>query len=283
MRETRITQLMAAGLIIVALSLTGVKWLIAGITPGRTIPPLWHVDIRIGFTSSSGRSTVRLYLPRGGDGHTIIDEHFEDDEVPRIMSSRSTLRNRSTRWRVTRADQPHVLNYSIWLDNLLGKTVERVPSASTMEKLRQPTKLIQSDDPAIVSLSAELMANKRRNERFASVVDYVHDNIQNTHDNSAVSALTCLKVKEGSSRSMARLLCALLRARGIPCQLVGGVLLEEEVRTHAFYWVEAWDGQHWLTLCAATRHVSRRTGEYLAFFRGDYSLAKKEQIGRAHV
>jgi hypothetical protein len=73
---------------------------------------------------------------------------------------------------------------------------------------------------------------------------------------------------------MARLVCALLRSRGVACQLVGGVRLEEEVRTHAFFWVEAWDGQRWVTLCPTHGVVKRRPVEYLAVFRGDYSLAK---------
>ena len=274
MRETRITQLLAAALVIAAVSLTAVKWLVAGITPGRTIPPLWHFEVRLSSNSATSHSSVRLLLPRGGDGNTIADEHFDDDGVPRIIAPGATSRNRSVRWRETRSGQPHTLGYSIWLDNILGKTTERVPSSSTLEMLRRSSKMIQADDPSIKALAQELVVDKRKGERLAAVLDYVHRNIENTHDNSAVSAVKCLKAKEGSPRSMSRLVCALLRSQGIPCQPVGGVRLEEEVRTHAFYWVEAWDGQRWVTLCPTHGLASRRPREYLAIFRGDYSLAR---------
>jgi hypothetical protein len=274
LRETRITQLLAACLVVAAVGLTAVKWLVAGITPGRTIPPLWHVEARLSFNSATSHSSVRLFLPRGGDGHTIVDESFDDEEVPRIMSPGAAARNRSVHWRAIEPNQPHVLSYSIWLDNILGRTADRVPTSTTLEKLRRSTTMIQADDPSIKSLAQELMVDKQRSERYATVVDYVHRRIANTHDNSAVSAVKCLKAKEGSPRSMSRLVCALLRSQGVPCQLVGGVRLEEEVRTHAFYWVEAWDGARWVTLCPTQGLVTRRPHDYLAIFRGDYSLAK---------
>ncbi len=277
MRETRITQLLAACLVVAAVSLTAVKWLVAGITPGRTIPPLWHVEARLSFNSATPHSSVRLFLPRGGDGHTIVDESFDDEneDVPRIMSPGAAARNRSVRWHATEADKPHVLSYSIWLDNIMGRAADRAAPSSTLEKLRRSTKMIQADDSSIKSLGQELMVDKQRSERFAAVVDYVHRRIENTQDNSAVSAVKCLKAKQGSPRSMSRLVCALLRSQGVPSQLVGGMRLEDEVRTHAFYWVEAWDGQRWVTLCPTHGLVrSRRPLEYLAIFRGDYSLAK---------
>jgi 7 transmembrane helices usually fused to an inactive transglutaminase/Transglutaminase-like superfamily/Inactive transglutaminase fused to 7 transmembrane helices len=274
LRETRITQLLAAAIAIAAVTLTCVKWLVAGITPGRTIPPLWHVDVRLSFNSSSPRSSVRLLLPRGDDGHAIVHEQFDDDGVTRYMSAAATSRNRSARWRETKRDQSHTLDYSIWLDNAFVKPAERAPTARQLERLRQPTKMIQADDSAIKSAALDLLKDTAKSERIAAVVNFVHRTIQNTHDNSAVSAVRCLKARQGSSRSMSRLACALLRSQGIACQVVGGVRLEEEVRTHAFFWAEAWDGQHWITLSPTHNIAKRRPSEYLTIFRGDYSLAK---------
>ncbi len=274
MRETRITQLLAVCLIVLGCSVTGVKWLVAGITPGRTVPPLWHVDVRLSFSSSSPKSAVRLFLPRGGNGRTIVDEHFDDDELPRLAVTGAASRNRSVRWREPSPDQSHVIGYSSWIDLARTATGDRFPPASELEKLRRRTKMIQSDDAAIKSQADSMLAEKKGPERLTAVNDFVHRTIENTHDNSAVSAVRCLKSREGSPRSMSRLVCALLRSQGIPCQLVGGVRLEEDVRTHAYYWVEAWDGQRWLTLCPTTGFVSRRPRDYLPIFRGDYSLAR---------
>jgi hypothetical protein len=258
--------------------------LVAGITPGRTIPPLWHVDVRLSFNSSSPRTSVRLLLPRGDDGHAIAHEQFDDDGVRRYMSQTATSRNRSARWRETKRDQSHTLEYSIWLDNALVKPAERAPAARQLERLRQSTKMIQADDPAIKSVAAEVFKDTTKAaDRFSAVVNFVHSNIQNTHDNSAVSAVRCLKARQGSSRSMARLACALLRSQGVACQIVGGVRLEEEVRTHAFFWAEAWDGQHWVTLSATHNIAKRRPSDYLPIFRGDYSLAKFQDCEESDV
>jgi hypothetical protein len=283
LRETRITQLLAAGFTIAAVTLTAVKFLVAGITPGRVLPPLWHVDVRIGFKSNSPRSAVRLFLPRGGDGQAIVYERFDDDKAPRLMSVGPTSRNRSARWRGTRNDQSHTLEYSVWFDKALVKSSERSPSPRLLAKLRRSTKMIQTDDPAIRLAASQLMAGKPRNEQLTSVVEFVNRNIEDTHDNSAVSAVKCLKSKEGSSRSMSRLVCALLRSQGVACQLVGGVRLEEDVRTHAFFWAEAWDGQRWITLCPTTNTVKRRPVDYLAIFRGDYSLARFQECEDSDV
>lgn len=283
MRETRITQLLAASLAAAAVTLTVVKWLVAGITPGRAIPQLWHLEVRASFNSTSSRSSVRVFLPRGGDGHAIVDEHYDDDDLKKTVSASATSRNRSVRWRITEPEQSHTLGYSMWLDNGLVKAVERAPSGRGLEKVRRSTKMIQSDEPAIVAAAQQIFADKSRAERFTAVIDYVHQNIKSTHDNTAVSAVKCLKAGEGSSRSMSRLVCALLRSQGVPCQLVGGVRLEEEVRTHAFFWVEAWDGQRWITLCPTHNLVKRRPYDYLAIFRGDYSLVRFQDCDESDV
>ena len=272
LRETRITQLLAACLIVAAVSLSAVKWLVAGILPGRTIPPLWHVEVRLGFRSNSPHTAVRLFLPRGTRGQAVY-EHFDDDRLHRLASGAAS-RNRSVQWREMKADEPHVLVYSAWIDKGQHSNGERVPTGTQLEKFRQATKMIQSDDASIKAQADALAPGSRSLERMRAVVEFVGSSIRTTDDHSAVSAVRCLREREGSPRSKSRLVCALLRSRGIPCQLVGGVRLEEDVRSHAFYWVEAWDGAHWWTLCPTHEVVGQRPRNYLAMFRGDYSLAK---------
>ncbi|MBI3466773.1 MAG: hypothetical protein HY000_27490 [Planctomycetes bacterium] len=272
MRETRITQLLAVCLIVAALSLSAVKWLVAGILPGKTISPLWHVEVRLGFRTTSPHTAVRLFLPRGTREQAVY-ERFDDDQLSRL-SSGATSRNRSVQWRETKADVPHVLVYSAWIDKAQHRNGERVPTGPQLEKLRQSTKMIQADDASIKAQADALAPGSRSLERMRAVLEFVNDSIQTTDDHSAVSAVRCLKQREGSPRSKSRLVCALLRSRGIPCQIVGGVRLEEDVRSHAFYWVEAWDGYRWVTLCPTHGLVGRRPTNYLAMFRGDYSLAK---------
>ncbi len=274
MRETRITQWLAAGLILAAATLIGVKWLVAGITPGRTVPPMWHVNVRLGFRSTSPVTAVRLFVPRGGEGHAIADEHFRDDALPRHLSILAMSRNRSVRWRETRLNESHLIGYSAWFDTGVSSSPARGPTAAASDRLRRPTKMIQSRDAAIRTLAESLVAGKSGDERITAVLEYVHGTIADSPDTSAVSAVKCLKAKAGSPRSRSRLVCALLRSIDVPCQLVGGVLLDEDVRTHAFYWVEAWDGRRWVTLDPMNGRSGQRLADHLPIFRGDYSWAK---------
>ncbi len=274
MRETRISQWIAVALILAAVALVTVKWLVADITPGRSTPPMWHVSVRLGFRSTKTQSAVRLFLPRGGHGHTIAHEEFADDNLLRQVSASATSRNRSVTWRGMKADQSHVLGYSAWVHSGSGANSELPPDAERLHKLRHTTKMIQSDDPVIRAQAASVVGERQGAKRLTSVVTFVHDTVKSVAGGSAVSAVRCLKSKEGTPRSMSRLVCALLRAQRVPCQLVAGVLLEDDVRTHAFYWAEAWDGAQWVSLCPTNGYVGELPEMYFPLFRGDYSLAR---------
>jgi hypothetical protein len=143
--------------------------------------------------------------------------------------------------------------------------------------------MIQSGDPSIRAQAEAALRETSGAQRLAATVEFVHPGIRHDPDSSSVSAVRCLKLKEGNSHSMSRLACALLRARGVPCQIVGGVLLEEDVRARAFYWIEAWDGGRWWTLCPTHGTWGARPVDHLPIFRGDYSIAKFRDCEEADV
>lgn len=283
MRETRTAQIVAALLIVASLTLVGVKWLVAGITPDRAVRPLWHVQVRLSFKSLSPHTSVRLFVPRGGVSQTLLHEHFDDDQLVRLARSSATTRNRSVRWRETAPGQSHVLGYSAWLDTVAGSASLPAPGNVLLDRLRQPTKMIQSDDPALRQQGRLLVGSSRGREAVKLLLRFVSESILEDGDQSSVSATRCLKTKRGSSRSRARLLCALLRSQNVPCQLVGGVRMDDDVRTHAFYWAEAWDGKQWLTLCPTDGVLEVKPRGYLPFFRGDYSLARFHDCDEADL
>jgi transglutaminase-like putative cysteine protease len=93
----------------------------------------------------------------------------------------------------------------------------------------EPTRLVQSKSPEIVSLSIKLTEGaKTEHDAVKGIINYVTDSVRYTHNPSGSDALHTLKNKSGNCTNIAHLAIALLRAAGIPARFVGGTTLKEQ-------------------------------------------------------
>ncbi len=114
---------------------------------------------------------------------------------------------------------------------------------------RQPSSMIQSDDPRIVSLAKSIEADDTQSWQVAIQLErLVHGKI--THKNLSqtfVSAAETLASGEGDCTEHAVLLAALLRARGLPARTVAGLVYVDTLPGFAFHmWTEVYIGGQWL-------------------------------------
>lgn len=90
----------------------------------------------------------------------------------------------------------------------------------------KPTPLVQSDDPKIKDLAAKLTQGAAsEHEAVTAVLNWVIDNIKYKSPIPNYDAVWTLSTVHGNCQNYAHIAIALLRARGIPARIVGGIAL----------------------------------------------------------
>ena len=131
-----------------------------------------------------------------------------------------------------------------------------------------PADDIESEDSEII-LQAELLAAGCENFWCAArnINRFVADTLE--LGKRSLSARNALKSPEGDALTHARLCCAILRAAGIPAEIVGGMLLDTGfwIRHH---WVRAWMGEKdgWVHLDPSTGEDASFSASHFLLWRG---------------
>ncbi len=118
--------------------------------------------------------------------------------------------------------------------------------ATDLSEFLQPNPFIQSDDPEIQKLAAQIApAGTSDRQRAERLMQWVYDNIDKRPVVSMPNALSTLAHRRGDCNEHAMLLAALARAAGIPAQVETGlVYLNGKFFYHA--WNRFYVGQ-WIT------------------------------------
>jgi hypothetical protein len=93
-----------------------------------------------------------------------------------------------------------------------------------------------------------------------------------------LTAIDCLRHRQGDSAGKSRLLASLLRYRGIQARLVTGITLANATEQVAHVWVEAWVNGHWLPMCPFHHHYGRLPANYLVLTLGDSPVAHARHV-----
>jgi hypothetical protein len=121
--------------------------------------------------------------------------------------------------------------------------------ATPFEAELKPTVFVQSDDPRIRKLSAEIVGGERDSYQAAQkLVRWVYQNLKKVGTAALSNAVETLESKQGDCTEHTVLFVALARAAGIPAREVSGVTAidgGEGLYFHA--WPEVWVGQ-WVTV-----------------------------------
>lgn len=161
---------------------------------------------------------------------------------------------------------------------------EETPSAR--EKYLQPSITVQSNDPSIRRLVAEIVAGAQEPlERIARILRWLDANVEKAPID-VFSALDVLERRKAECQGHAYLYAALARAAGIPTRIVNGLAHSEQLEGFLYHsWAESLVGGHWLAvdptfgqLRADATHIKLVEGELL----GDL-VPLLDWVGKARI
>lgn len=267
--------LISSFLLISAVSLIGYKVWFAGysLVP-RSSGDTWSVELQIRFVSKSRRGSVRANLPASNSHQVVFDEHNRSPHLRfYVRQSDQGGANKLGIWTGS-AKEVRVVTYrfsvrtSALQVTLPEKdTVTRYP-AEVARWLRESQE-VPFRDPAIQEVVAEVAP--RRTNKVAIVkaaYNFVLNEIAFTPSKDQMDALIALNQRRANSRGKARLMCALCRAAGISCRIIGGLILAEGETDDLHLWNEVYLGGEWIPICPTRGYFGKVPKDYLVLRTG---------------
>jgi len=199
----------------------------------------------------------------------------------------------------------HSINLSYHVDVYAVETAMRSQSSrqednSLYSSYTQSSALIQSDNQQIKSTAASV-AGRDQNPYMKARLLYnwvINNIIINENFQTGESIVDALEQREANSYTAALLYTALLRAAGVPCIPVAGVLIDRNSQTLRHFWAEFWiDGFGWVPADPvmgsgaapasfitkeepANYYFGNLDNQRIAFSRGEIELSQMESRGR---
>ena len=146
------------------------------------------------------------------------------------------------------------------------------PSDALRARYLEPSVSVQSHDPSIRRLSAEIIAGADPvEERIASLLRWMNTNIEKA-PLDVFSALDVLERRRAECQGHAYLYAALARASGIPTRVVNGLVYSQELEGFLYHsWAESLGSAGWIAVDptfgqvnADATHIRLLEGEQLA-------------------
>lgn len=170
-------------------------------------------------------------VTRGELAGVFASDGFQQTSEPTKTSIRLRIRRQSV------TDQPS------------SAAAEPPPAAEYLE----PNNLIQSDDPAIAALAAQVAADATEPLRIAAALEKQVASLvkKKNYSQAFASAAEVARSLEGDCTEHAVLLAALCRARKIPSRVVFGLVYYPPQQGFAYHmWNEVWAENRWVPLDA---------------------------------
>jgi transglutaminase superfamily protein len=149
---------------------------------------------------------------------------------------------------------------------------DAAPLSPTEARYLRSSVTVQSDDPSIRRLAAEIMGGSTTTEdRVARILRWLEHNVEKA-PLDVFSALDVLQQRRAECQGHAYLYTALARAAGIPTRVVNGLVYSEELQGFLYHsWTESRIGTRWQAvdptfgqLTADATHIKLVEGENLA-------------------
>lgn len=271
-------ELLVGGLFLVLpLGLAVSKIARVGYDLGNLLPvEAYDVTLQMQVTGHGDSLWVRTYLPPADSRVRVLDEsrrsdlpvhteQHEDGNRVAAWSGGAVAGDRRIRVRYKAVVQPQRFEIDP------SRTIPG-PPPSRVDPNLQATESIQLDDAEIGALAARLaptgtslVLGLRNIHQYCQELGYVAFK-------GETSAVTALRLGEASCNGRSRLFAALVRHQGIPCRLVGGLILEPGSKRTSHQWVEVEIGSHWVPFCPTNDHFAAIPSNYLPLYRGDLAL-----------
>ncbi len=127
------------------------------------------------------------------------------------------------------------------------------PDSGPTPEDRQPNSLVQSDDPTVVALAKQVVADDDDPRQLALALEqFVHANItQKNFSQAFATAAEVAQTREGDCTEHAVLLAALARARNLPARVAVGLVYMPNAQGFGYHmWNEVYIDSRWWPLDA---------------------------------
>jgi hypothetical protein len=167
-----------------------------------------------------------------------------------------------------------------------GAVVETVgPGGDSAARYLQPSVTVQSRDPAVARLAAEIVGAAPPEEGVARILRWLDANVEKA-PLDVFSALDVLEKRKAECQGHAYLYAALARAAGIPTRVVNGLAYSEALNGFLYHsWAESLLGSDWIAVdptfgqtAADATHLKLVEGERLADL-----VPLLDWVGRARI
>ena len=268
--------LISLALMLIAGSLMGYKVWGAGYSfVPRSRGDVWSVELHLRFRATNTRASARANLPLSHANQVIFD-----------TQNHSPSLNFTSR----QSDQSGENILAVWSGK--AKDVQTVTYRFAVRT--QPLEVLVPDkdfspphypdevarwlrespevpfrDPAVQELSQELVrAGMNNPAKIKAAYEFVLNEIGFVDSKDQMDALIAINQQQANSRGKARLLCALSRAAGIPCRIVGGLILREGETDDLHLWNEIYLNDMWIPFCPTRGYWGKVPKNYLVLRTG---------------
>jgi hypothetical protein len=267
----------AAGLVAVRIRLGGHN---IQVKDGRN---LWRVTTVVDVKGKGDPAHVRLTLPNNTNRQKIYNEISHSGDMVFYTRDREKTGNLMGFWKSEFLDGTRTITYrfSVQPGNVqyaLPPTF-RLPAdpfeyyPEELHSWLKPSRKIQSKNQELRRVALKLRGGSRDllkvNRRL---FDFVADEVEYKSETGSKDALTALKDMSADCGGQARLFVALSRAVGIPSRLVGGIILQDEIKKDTHVWAENYLNGQWIPFDVVNGYYAKIPANYLELYRADKSL-----------
>jgi len=256
------TSIAVSGALIAAgISLFLVKVLLLGypLTVAEA-PATWRVDFVVAASGTGSRAAVDIPLPRSSTYQRILSEEVQSEQLR--FSITEVDSDRRGRWS-GKLDGSASLSYEVTIvaspsgrADVPADPGGNYPASVSAYLAASPA--IQYTDPAIATLSKELMLTAKDKTALASgIYQFVAREIGAARGPASMDALLVIKEARGTPLGRARLFCALARGNGLPCRVVAGVPLVSGRHDQFIYWNEVYLAGGWVPFDAVDGYAEQ--------------------------
>ena len=231
-------------------------------------PGTWRVDVIVTATGKGSRAVIDIPLPRPSGYQRILTEEVHSDQL-RFSIDEGADGDRRGRWH-GRLDGTAALSYQVTLEATpYGRPAPASEPAGKYPKsvadYLAPSPAVQQNDPTVSELSRELLLDGRNKPALAQAIfDFVAGEIGTLSSQAAMDAVTVVREGRGNALGRARLFCALARANGLPCRVMGGIALTNGRADQFSYWNEVYLGGGWVPYDVVDGHAGSLPADRLS-------------------
>lgn len=239
----------------------------------------WRAELVVNVTGDPDkRVVIDALLPRDAGYQRLLSEAVRSG--PMRFSISEDGQSRHGRWsgNLTRSTN---LSYQVTFDALEYRWDLPASEARTAESyprrpraMLAPAPSIQSDDPAIAQLAAELDLDPADKVKLTrDIFSFVSREIGAMRTVGAMDAVTVVREGRGNAMGRANLFCALARYSELPCAVVPGIHLADGTYDTLHYWNEVYVGGGWVPVDTVDGLIERIPANRFALSSSDFDTA----------